>query len=74
MKKVTVTYTETYIVTNEKEIIVSNAMFKKLQDETSEEYQKLLLEMDADTCVLDTHTERDKTFMDISETKFSLNF
>ena len=42
MKTIKVTYTETYIVTEERIVEVSNATFKKLQNEDSEEYERLI--------------------------------
>ncbi len=65
MKTIKVTYTETYIVSEERIVEVSNATFKKLQNEDSAEYQKLLLQMDGLTCATESPTERDQTFMDI---------
>lgn len=65
MKTIKVTYTETYIVTEERIVEVSNATFNKLQNEDSAEYQKLLLQMDGLTCAIESPTERDQTFMDI---------
>lgn len=65
MKTIKVTYTETYIVTEERIIEVSNATFNKLQNQDSEEYQRLLTEMDGVTCAIESPTERDQTFMDI---------
>lgn len=65
MKTIKVTYTETYIVSEERIVEVSNATFKKLQNEDSAEYQKLLLQMDGVTCATESPTERDQTFMDI---------
>ena len=67
MKTIKVTYTETYYVTEERTIEVSNATFKKLQNEDSEEYQKLLVAMDGVTCVFDSPTERDMTYMSVEE-------
>jgi hypothetical protein len=65
MKTIKVTYTETYIVTEERIVEVSNATFKKLQNEDSEEYERLLEEMNGVTCAIESPTERDQTFMDI---------
>jgi len=65
MKTIKVTYTETYIVSEERIVEVSNATFKKLQNEDSAEYQKLILQMDGLTCATESPTERDQTFMDI---------
>ena len=65
MKTIKVTYTETYIVTEERIVEVSNATFKKLQNEGSEEYERLLEEMNGVTCAIESPTERDQTFMDI---------
>ena len=64
MKTIKVTYTETYIVTEERIVEVSNATFKKLQNEDSEEYERLLEEMNGVTCAIESPTERDQTFMD----------
>ena len=82
MKTIKVTYTETYSVTEERIVEVSNATFKKLQNEDSEEYQRLLTEMDGVTCVIESPTERDQTFLDIElatekdveEVSFTLDF
>jgi len=68
MKTIKVTYTETYYVTEERVIEVSNATFKKLQNEDSEVYKRLLNDMDSVTAPCDSHTERDQTFMDIELT------
>ena len=65
MKTIKVTYTETYIVTEERIIEVSNATFNKLQNKDSFVYQRLLNDMDGVTCVIESPTERDQTFMDI---------
>jgi len=65
MKTIKVTYTETYIVTEERIVEVSNVTFKKLQNEDSEEYERLLEEMNGVTCAIESPTERDQTFMDI---------
>lgn len=73
MKTIKITYTETYHVTEERTIEVSNAMFKKLQNEDSEEYQKLLRDMDDATCA-ESHTERDLTWMTIEDVTFALDF
>lgn len=74
MKTIKVTYTETYYVTEERTIEVSNATFKKLQNEDSEEYQKLLQDMDDLTCAFESHTERDLTYMYIEDVTFALDF
>ena len=82
MKTIKVTYTETYIVTEERIVEVSNATFKKLQNEDSEEYERLLEEMNGVTCAIESPTERDQTFMDIElatekdieEVTFTLDF
>jgi len=82
MKTIKVTYTETYIVTEERIIEVSNATFNKLQNKDSFVYQRLLNDMDGVTCVIDSPTERDQTFMDIElatekdikEVSFTLDF
>ena len=82
MKTIKVTYTETYIVTEECIVEVSNATFKKLQNEDSEEYERLLEEMNGVTCAIESPTERDQTFMDIElatekdieEVSFTLDF
>ena len=74
MKTIKITYTETYYVTEERTIEVSNAMFNKLQNESSEEYQKLLRDMDDLTCAFESHTERDQTFMSIEDVTFALDF
>ena len=65
MKTIKVTYIETYIVTEERIVEVSNATFKKLQNEDSEEYQRMYEEMNGVTCAIESPTERDQTFMDI---------
>ena len=74
MKKIKITYTETYHVTEERTIEVSNATFKKLQNEDSEEYQKLLRDMDDATCAFESATERDMTWMTIEDVTFALDF
>ena len=82
MKTIKVTYTETYIVTEERIVEVSNATFKKLQNEDSEEYERLLEEMNGVTCAIESPTERDQTWMDIQlateqdikEVSFTLDF
>lgn len=82
MKTIKVTYTETYIVTEERIVEVSNATFKKLQNEGSEEYERLLEEMNGVTCAIESPTERDQTWMDIElatekdieEVSFTLDF
>jgi len=82
MKTIKVTYTETYIVTEERIVEVSNATFKKLQNEDSEEYERLLEEMNGVTCAIESPTERDQTWMDIElatekdieEVSFTLDF
>jgi len=65
MKTIKVTYIETYIVTEERIVEVSNATFKKLQKQDSEEYQRMYEEMNGVTCAIESPTERDQTFMDI---------
>jgi len=81
MKTIKVTYTETYYVTEERVIEVSDKKYKQLQKEDSEEYQKLLDEMSDVTCIGDSHTERDLTYMytelatnEEKETYLSLDF
>ena len=82
MKTIKVTYTETYYVTEERIVEVSNATFKKLQNEDSPEYQKLYDAMGDETCFGHSHTERDLTYMDIGlatekdveEVSFTLDF
>lgn len=82
MKTIKVTYTETYYVTEQRIVEVSNEMYKKLQNQDSPHYQKLWDEMEAVTCAIESPTERDQTFMDIElateqdikEVSFTLDF
>ena len=82
MKTIKVTYTETYIVTEERIVEVSNATFKKLQNEDSEEYERLLEEMNGVTCAIESPAEEIKKYLmskgisekDIEEVTFTLDF
>lgn len=61
MKTIKITYLETYHVTEERIMEVSDAMYKKLQDENSIEHQRLIEKMDSVTCFGESHTQRDIT-------------
>lgn len=81
MKTIKVTYTETYYVTEERVIEVSDKKYKQLQNEDSEEYQKLYDAMGDETCIGHSGTERDLTYMytelvtnEEKETYLSLDF